>query len=291
MKKKILITLSVIACVIALVVGTIAGTVAYLRVQASVTNTFTYGEVIISMDETRVDKQGTPVPNGGRNNGNEYMLMPGTTYTKDPVIHIDAKSQAMYLFLKVDNGIAGLAMTDADKEKINEKREAATPEGTTYTPVITVHEQLLANGWKVYVDDDDNVYQNFTTKNSNAVAIESSSTVYYLSVGAGESETDAKIVAPKLVSTDENGKEIKEGVDIKTIDYFTIGLDKVTAGTMTAYVNADATIVFTAYAVQGVGDAINSLHAAANVFKDDFANAIYVPTTTPPAQQPTDPQE
>lgn len=273
MKKKILTTIAIAICAIALVIGSIAGTVAYLSVRVSVTNTFTHGEVTITMDERRVNKDGTPASDSltDRNSGNEYMLMPGTTFTKDPIIHIDPKSQEMYLFLKVDNGIAGLAMTDEDKAVINAKRVAEGKE-----PVSTIHEQLIANGWKVYVDnqdDDDSAndvtYQNrITTPIEGGYSLVSTSTVYYLSKGAGESDTDAKVVGP----------DIKFGNmatgDIPTIDYFTVGLAGATQTTMSAYVRKDATIVITAYAVQGVGDSINSLNSAADVFKSEFESAI-----------------
>ena len=264
MKKKLLITLATIVCVVALVAGTIAGTVAYLSVKASVTNTFTYGKVTITMDERRVDKQGNPASDNpaDRNTGNDYMLMPGTTYTKDPIIHIGAESQAMYLFLKVDNGIAGLAMTESDQAEINAKR---AEEGKS--AVITIHDQLIANGWKVY-SDEDYIYQSTATKNDDAVAIKSTSTVYYLSEGANEGDTAAKVIGPRVENVE--GQEVRTAVDVPTIAYVTLGLDNVTEGTMTAYVNNDANIVITAYAVQGVGDAINTLDAAASVFMSEF---------------------
>lgn len=279
MKKKLLTTLAVAVCAIALVVGSIAGTVAYLSVRVSVTNTFTHGMVTISLDERRVDKNGNPLGNeNDRITGNEYMLMPGTTYTKDPIIHIGADSQPTYLFLKVDNGIAGLAMTPADKAEINSKRP---PE----KQVSTIHEQLLANGWKVYVenaadtDPNNNVeYKNTIHIDSDGFDIVTSSTVYYYSAGPGETETEALVIGPN-VSTDAEGKEIRTQRDVPTINYFTVGLTGVNQTSMGAYVRKDVTIVITAYAVQGEGDAINSLDEAANIFKSEFASAI--PTTTP----------
>ena len=137
MKTKLLKTASLFVVAIAIVIGSVAGTLAYLRATASVTNTFAYGKVAITMDETKIDVDGKTALTGTRGNGNQYLLMPGQSYVKDPIIHIGQDSQDMFIFLKVDNGIAGLAITEAEKEQLNED---------------TIHDQLLKNGWKVYND-------------------------------------------------------------------------------------------------------------------------------------------
>ena len=95
---------------------------AYLTSKATVTNTFTVGNVAITMTESPVDKYGTVVT-GSRVTANEYKLIPGHTYVKDPVIHVAAGSEACYLFVKIDNGISGI-------------------EGTN-----TIASQMTANGW------------------------------------------------------------------------------------------------------------------------------------------------
>ena len=105
MKKKILV-----ACLcVALAVLTIAGTtLAYLTSQDTVTNTFTVGNVKITLDEAKVDEMGKPVENADRVKANSYKLIPGQTYTKDPTVHVTADSEKCYVFVKVDNGIAAL---------------------------------------------------------------------------------------------------------------------------------------------------------------------------------------
>ena len=105
MKKKILV-----ACLcVALAVLTIAGTtLAYLTSQDTVTNTFTVGNVSITLDEAKVDEMGKPVENADRVKANSYKLIPGQTYTKDPTVHVTADSEKCYVFVKVDNGIAAL---------------------------------------------------------------------------------------------------------------------------------------------------------------------------------------
>ncbi len=257
MKKKLLVALSFVVCVTALIVGSVAGTLAYLRVTAGVTNTFTYGTVTITMDEAQVDEDGKVVAGGARVVGNRYKLMPGTTYTKDPIIHIGAESQEMFIFLKVDNGIAGLALTDEDKAKL------AAINGAENVPQ-TIQEQLLANGWKIYKNREGHSYANTTTTSTNSIDLIATSTIYYLSVGATVDDTDARVV---------DG----ETRDVSTFKEFTTSPSRTTTSTMAVYVNNNATVTITAFAIQSSGEGINDYHDAAAVFATEFASAI--PTT------------
>lgn len=95
-KKAMLMTL----CAIILVVATVFGTMAYLTSTDTVTNTFTVGNVAIKLDEAKVDENGAAV-SGARVKANEYKLMPGHTYTKDPTIHVDAASEDCFIRAKV----------------------------------------------------------------------------------------------------------------------------------------------------------------------------------------------
>lgn len=248
MKKKILMALTITLCAVMLVVGSVAGTMAYLRATAEVVNTFTYGKVGITMDETLIGEDGLkPSLANQRATGNRYKLMPGTTYVKDPVIHIGAESEDMYLFIKVDNGIAGLA---TDGTIVDENG----------VPYKTIQQQLLENGWKVYKNEASKEYTTTTNTTTNAgVVITSTSTVYYLSVGEDEASVDAKIVT-------------KDSGSIPTFETFTTGKTNVTEASMTAHVNNNAKIGILAYAVQKSG--FTSYHEAAEVFTTEWASAI-----------------
>ena len=100
MKKKLLITLSVVACALLLVVGSIAGTIAYLTSTATVTNTFTVGNVTITLNEAPVDANGKATT-GDRVTNNNYHIIPDGEYDKDPLITLAANSDSCYLFVKV----------------------------------------------------------------------------------------------------------------------------------------------------------------------------------------------
>ena len=108
--RKILVSVAALALVAAISIG---GTLAYLTSTAKVENTFTVGNVSITLDEAKVNEYGTKVENADRVPGNEYKLIPGHTYTKDPTIHVGGLSENCYLFVKVENGLGDAESTIA----------------------------------------------------------------------------------------------------------------------------------------------------------------------------------
>ena len=118
--KKILAMACAMLLTAALAVG---GTLAYLTANTDVvTNTFTVGKVDITLDETDVDLYG--IKDGEtRVIRNDYKLIPGHSYTKDPIVHVAKESEQCWLFVKVTNDIAGIE--DATK----------------------IADQMIANGW------------------------------------------------------------------------------------------------------------------------------------------------
>ena len=119
-KKALLLAL----CAVLLVVSTVFATLAYLTSTTEVVeNTFTIGKVTITLDEAEVTEYG--VKDGDtRVTENEYKLIPGHKYIKDPTIHVVKGSEECYLFVKITDDI--VAIQDAD----------------------TVLAQMAANGWK-----------------------------------------------------------------------------------------------------------------------------------------------
>lgn len=127
--KALLLTL----CAVLLVAASMLGTMAYLTSTDEVKNTFTVGQVNITLDEAKVDENGKALTgdNAERVKANSYKLMPGHTYTKDPTIHVDAVSEDSWIFVKVENGIAAF--------------EAAT--STEENGYKSISDQITANGW------------------------------------------------------------------------------------------------------------------------------------------------
>lgn len=97
--KALLLTL----CAVVLVAASVLGTMAYLTSTTNdVVNTFTVGNVTISLDEAKVTPDGKVVTGGGRVLKNEYKLMPGHTYYKDPTVHVEKSSEDCYVRMFVE---------------------------------------------------------------------------------------------------------------------------------------------------------------------------------------------
>ena len=105
MKKQTKV-IGLLLCAVLLVAGSVIGTLAYLTSDDTVTNTFSVGSVGISMDEADVDEAGQLIYTSDdkladRVQKNDYHLLPGHYYVKDPTIHIDDKSEEAYLYVKL----------------------------------------------------------------------------------------------------------------------------------------------------------------------------------------------
>lgn len=132
-------TLTVLLALVLVIAMSVAGTMAYLTSTTdTVTNSFTVGNVAITLDEAQVDVYGAAVSPAARVTGNEYKLIPGHSYTKDPTVHVAAGSEDCWLFVQVVNGISEL--------------EAAATDGYN-----TIAGQMTANGWTA-VSGTTNVY-------------------------------------------------------------------------------------------------------------------------------------
>ena len=76
----------------------IGGTVAWLIDDTDpVVNTFTYGDINITLSETDTNKDGDNNPNT-----NNYPMIPGKTITKDPKVTFKANSENAWLFVKLE---------------------------------------------------------------------------------------------------------------------------------------------------------------------------------------------
>ena len=84
-----------------LVCISIGATVAYLTSTDKVVNTFTVGNVTIELDEAKANPDGSLVPNADRVKANSYKLLPGHTYTKDPMVTVLSGSESCYVKMTV----------------------------------------------------------------------------------------------------------------------------------------------------------------------------------------------
>ena len=157
--KKAKKIVALLLCAVLLIGASVAGTLAFLTSKATVTNSFTVGKVVLGedgkagLDEAKVDEYGVAVPPASRVTENTYKLIPGHTYTKDPTVHVGANSEACWLFVKVENGIANI--------------EAATATGED--PYTKIAEQVTANGWTL-VGGETNIYYKEAAKTGDTGA-------------------------------------------------------------------------------------------------------------------------
>ena len=96
MKKKGLVIALSVMLVLCLAVG---GTLAWLvNKTGPVTNTFTVGDINITLDETDYDDS---TEGKDRDTANTYKMVPGNTLEKDPLVTVKANSEACWLFVEV----------------------------------------------------------------------------------------------------------------------------------------------------------------------------------------------
>ena len=95
--RKVLL---LVLCAALLVSATVMGTLAYLTSDDEVVNTFTVGDVEIILDEAPVDENGQE-EEGDRVKANEYHLLPGGSYDKDPMVTVIGGSEAAYIRMLV----------------------------------------------------------------------------------------------------------------------------------------------------------------------------------------------
>ena len=97
MKKSI----ALVMMAVLLVAASVMGTLAYLTSKDSVTNTFTVGTVNIKLDEAAAKIDGSLVEGAARVKANNYKLLPGHTYNKDPMVTVLAGSEPSYIKMTV----------------------------------------------------------------------------------------------------------------------------------------------------------------------------------------------
>lgn len=112
-KKKIAVILASTALIASLVIG---GTLAYLTDTAEVTNTFTMGDVDITLTETGWDADGA---NGilGDFDDPGFELVPGDSHSKNPTVTSVEGSSYMRVKMEIET-TAGTLITDPARLKL-----------------------------------------------------------------------------------------------------------------------------------------------------------------------------
>lgn len=121
-----------------------------------VTNTFTAGDVQITLDEAPTSSDGYGVViAGNRVTKNSYKLVPGRTYAKDPTVHVQANSEPCYVYVKIENQLGDILDTDIENEIINTYGWTKLSDNLYYRAVnasASVVDLIVFNGFKVADD-------------------------------------------------------------------------------------------------------------------------------------------
>lgn len=143
--------LAVMVVALALVLCTvIGGTVAWLIADTDpVVNTFTYGDINISLEETDTGLDGD-----NDKNTNEYPMIPGHDLTKDPKVTVLAESEDAWLFVKLDKA-GGCTVTDAAGASVT----------YDFDDFLTFE---IADGWTALAGKDGVYYREVSKANADA---------------------------------------------------------------------------------------------------------------------------
>ena len=159
MKKIKSALITAIALILTCVIS-IAATYAYLYDKSeTVVNAFSVGSIQISLDEAKVNVYGIPVDENGnevdlkdapRVTNNEYTLIPGRQYTKDPTIYIEGGSEdcLVFVLMYIPQAVRNVINYDQDVDRNQIKKNNWTEE---YTGGCIPNDVENAKAYKLFV--------------------------------------------------------------------------------------------------------------------------------------------
>lgn len=163
-------------CAVLLVAASVLGTMAYLTDSEAVTNTFTVGQVHLTLDEADVKPDGTK-DGDERVQENTYHLIPGRTYIKDPTIYVSDDSEDCYLFVKVENGIKDIEINNDANKTIAQQMTSLDWNAVEGVDDLYVLAKGDANKYAVSKGAKVEVFKNFTIDGDKVVNVPDGETV------------------------------------------------------------------------------------------------------------------
>ncbi len=133
--------LTIVAIILTCAIS-VAATLAYLYDKSeTAVNSFSAGNVKISLDEAKVNVYGVPVDENGnevslgdapRVTKNEYTLIPGRQYTKDPTIYVEGGSEdcLVFVLMYIPQSVRNVINYDQDVDRNQIKKNNWTEEYT-----------------------------------------------------------------------------------------------------------------------------------------------------------------
>ena len=184
--KKAKKVLTLVCCAVLLVCISVGATIAYLTSTTEVvTNTFTVGDIEITLDEAKVVKDGnddyvadgdTRIEASSKEVEQSYKLHPGINVLKDPTIRLDEDSENCYIVAKIVVSVDDKSTTvEAEKNTIEDLRNLLGYEGSNgligFAGIVTggAMSEEVTQGAESVADstiyyENDNVYLTQTVK-------------------------------------------------------------------------------------------------------------------------------
>ena len=92
--------MAIVAATAMLIVGIVGTSLAWLMVSTnSITNVFTFGDIVITLEETKGSAHDPSNPNE-----RFYSMKPDQTLEKDPIVTVEGDSEDCWLFIKIEEG-------------------------------------------------------------------------------------------------------------------------------------------------------------------------------------------
>ena len=174
MRKKLITAIIALSLTLCCLVG---GTLAWLTVETKqLTNTFTYGDINITLTESPYDAKKNSYGTPAEGVSNAYPMIPGTTYTKDPVVTVTADSESCYLFVMFEelNGAATYLNYTSTLTTANGWTRGDGTKIPSYVWYRTVEKTDTTRSWNLLKDNKITVDANEVTKSTMNTAKDAS---------------------------------------------------------------------------------------------------------------------
>lgn len=164
-------TLTIVMAMVLVAAVAVTGTLAYMSAKSeTVTNTFNFGNMTITLDESKLKDDGT-LDKSDRVTANTYKVAPGATVAKDPTVHVELGSEKCYVYVSVQNNlvlengdvVANYAANsgwtkigeDADTHTVVYRYETAVDASSARQTLAPVFEEVTFDGEKITLDNID----------------------------------------------------------------------------------------------------------------------------------------
>lgn len=207
-------SLSILVAIAFLTCAIFGSTLAWLMDETdTLVNTFSYGDINLTLEETLTDEKGNPVDKKGdpieageevvkTQDGNIYEMMPGEQYMKDPTVTVQDGSESCWLFIKLtEEGGATISNADGSVDIYDFDDFLEYKVNKEWAPLeVGEHESIY---FRIVKGDDDGQVKNavYQILKDNAVKVKASVTKEMLNALDNNGKDKEHATYPKLSVT------------------------------------------------------------------------------------------